>query len=99
MPKPKIVQILQMFGPAILSMVQPKLAPVAAGVAAAMAAVEAEGLSGPEKAEQVANIAISTINNQAGHIVVDPSLSRPAIKEAIATTVTIANLVKNTPPK
>lgn len=89
------LRILAQLGPQVLLFTP--LAPIAPLVVAAIGEAEAlAGATGPDKLAHVVNIATiaaSAANAQAGHVVIDPATMQAAAENAISTVVGVTNMV------
>lgn len=89
------LKIARTVGPVALQFTP--LAPIAGAVAAAIGeAQQIEGASGQEKLAHVTAIAMQAAqaaNDQAGHIVIDPSLVSATAASAISTAVSAIKIV------
>ena len=89
-------QLAQIIAPIIISIVNPKLTPLAGAIGNGIAEAEQiPSATSAQKLQHVLNITDQTaasINLVAGKTVVDPTNLHEAATEAIATTVAIINL-------
>lgn len=90
-------QLAQALAPMTISILNPKLTPLAGAIGNGIAEAEMiPGAKGPEKLQHVldiANQATVGINNTAGKQVIDPTNLNLAATEAVNTTVSILNLI------
>jgi len=91
-------QIVQIIGPLVITLIAPKLQPVATDIVNGITQVEdIKGATGPVKRQKVQNItalAVDAVNSAQGKITVNPAVADATAGHVIDTIVDVSNLIQ-----